>query len=450
MRKNIVDLMAEEGFACAEAEDGDGALYAIRKRMPSVVLLDINLPKTDGLTVLRQMRHQWPDLPVIVFTAYGTSERAIEAMKLGAFDYVEKPFDLDSFLNSIHGALKYNALLSKVKDTSHTPVLPVPASIMSPELIGTSSRMQEIFKTIGRVAATDAAILIEGESGTGKELVADAIQRHSFRNDKPFIKVNCGALLETLLESEMFGHEKGSFTGAVAQRLGRFELAHGGTIFLDEVNTMTPALQVKLLRILQHKTFERVGGRETLMSDVRIIAASNKSLVQEALDGRFREDLFYRLNVVHILVPPLREHSEDIPLLVAHFLKQFSPDTTASLSAEVLPMLSSYHWPGNTRELENAVHRAVIHARGRILTPEHFSQHVRSSVSGEKLQTDHRNGKGLKEATQEIEKDMILRALEQTHGNRSRAAQLLKINRRQLFSKMLQYRISGHRFSNTP
>ncbi|MBP9211503.1 MAG: sigma-54-dependent Fis family transcriptional regulator, partial [Bacteroidetes bacterium] len=324
MRKNVVELLSREGCAVLESGDGEDALRAVRSHNMHLILLDINLPKMDGISALKEIKKEYPDLPVIVFTAYGTSERAIEAMKAGAYDYLDKPFELDEFLLIVRRALTYGDLLREVKQLRSTVSINTQISAAG-QLVGTSQKSQEIFKLIGRAAPSEATVLVQGESGTGKELIADAIQRHSMRKDKPFIKVDCGGLSETLLESELFGHEKGSFTGAVAQRKGRFELADGGTILLDEVNNMTPALQMKLLRVLQQKTFERVGGKDTLTVDVRVIAATNKNLEDELKAGRFRQDLFYRLNVIHIVIPPLRERPEDIPILIDHFLKKFKP-----------------------------------------------------------------------------------------------------------------------------
>jgi two-component system response regulator AtoC len=441
MRKNISDLLNEEGFTIVEAIDGEAAIKKAFDHQPDLILLDINLPKTDGLAVLVEIKRRQPDVPVIIFTAYGTSERAIQAIKSGAYDYLEKPFDLDEFLLTMRRALNYSDLLGEVRQL-RSKVADIPAAASSSDLIGSSGKMQEIFKTVGRVAPTDATILIQGESGTGKELIADAIQRHSLRTDKPFIKVNCGGLPETLLESEMFGHEKGSFTGAVAQRQGRFELANSGTIFLDEVNNMPSSLQMKLLRILQQKTFERVGGKETLSVDVRVIAATNHDLETEMKAGRFREDLFYRLNVIHISVPPLRDHPEDIPILTDHFVKRYSSGRVVTVASGVMDQLRAYSWPGNIRELENAMQRAVVLAQGDVITLDHLPVHFKSIPAHN---TTPSMNNGFKEAIALVEQQLIIDALEKTSWNRSKAAELLRINRRLLFSKMLQLGISEKR-----
>lgn len=440
MRKNIVELLTREGYTVAEACDGIEALQRLRTHVPHLVLLDINLPKMDGIAVLKEIKKDLSDLPVIVFTAYGTSERAIEAMKAGAYDYLDKPFELDEFLLIVKRALAYGDLLGEVKQLRSTVSINTQISATS-QLVGISQKSQEIFKLIGRAAPSDATFLIQGESGTGKELIADAIQRHSLRKDRPFIKVDCGGLTETLLESELFGHEKGAFTGAVSQRKGRFELADGGTILLDEVNNMTPALQMKLLRVLQQKTFERVGGKDTLTVDVRVIAATNKDLEEEMKAGRFRQDLFYRLNVIHIIIPPLRERPEDIPVLVEHFLKKIKPTQKIIVPEESLKKLIAYTWPGNIRELENVLHRVLVMTQGNVITIDHlpFTSHFSSGTdTGSGIVHDGFNLKSYLAAT---EKRCIIEALDKSKWNRTAAARILKINRRLLFSKMVYYKI---------
>jgi two-component system response regulator AtoC len=447
MRKNISELLSEEGFSVFEAIDGEAAINEAVQRRPNLILLDINLPKTDGLSALAEIKRRQPDIPVIIFTAYGTSERAIKAMKAGAYDYIEKPFDLDEFLLTIRRALNYSDLLGEVKQL-RSKVADIPPIATANDLIGSSGKMKEIFKTVGRVARTDATVLIQGESGTGKELIADAIQRHSLRAERPFIKVHCGALPETLLESEMFGHEKGSFTGAIVQRQGRFELANGGTIFLDEVNNMTPSLQMKLLRVLQHKTFERVGGKETLNVDVRVIAATNNDLELEMKEGRFREDLFYRLNVIHILVPPLRDHPEDIPILTEHFIARYGSTRTVTVASGVMDQLRVHSWPGNVRELENVIQRALVMAQGNVITMDHLPIEplVQEKLAAYRSLSDKRTP--LKKLVAGFEKNLIQRALADTNWNRTKAAQLLQINRRLLFSKIEQYKIKSPKKKN--
>jgi DNA-binding NtrC family response regulator len=440
MRSNLSELLTEEGYALLEASDGVTAVEQARSCHPDVVLLDINLPRLDGLAALEQIRKEIPEAVVIVFTAYGTSERAIQAMKAGAYDYIEKPFDLDEFLLIVRRSLQYRDLIREVRHL-RSQIAERRQPRGDDSIIGSGGRMQEIFKLIGRVAPTDTTVLIQGESGTGKELIADAIQRHSLRASKPFVRVNCGALPETLLETEMFGHEKGSFTGATSQHKGRFELADGGTIFLDEVNNMPPSLQMKLLRVLQQQSFERVGGKESLRVDVRVIAATNRDLEGEMKQGRFREDLFYRLNVIHIKVPPLRDHPEDIPVLAEHFLRKYSPSRQSLLSNEVLRKFQLYSWPGNIRELENVIQRALVLARSDVITLENLPLSLRAEGELVPSSTLWQQGMPLRTILAEVEKEIILKALQETNGNRTRAAALLHIHRRQLFSKIKQYNI---------
>ncbi|MBI2417358.1 MAG: sigma-54-dependent Fis family transcriptional regulator [Ignavibacteriales bacterium] len=438
MRRNIVDLLSADGYITFEAGDGLSAIELVKSNNPALILLDINLPKMDGISSLIEIKKINPDIPVIIFTAYGTSERAIEAMKSGAFDYMEKPFDIEEFKMAVYRALNYGDLCDEVKQLK-SKIINQEVAADEPMIIGRSVKMQQIFKLIGKVASTEATVLIEGESGTGKELVADAIQRHSLRNKRPFIKVNCGGLPETLLESEMFGHEKGAFTGAVNSRQGRFELADDGTIFLDEINNMSQALQVRLLRVLQNHSFERVGGKQTIQVDVRVIAASNKNIEAEVKEGRFREDLFYRLNVVRITIPPLREHPEDIPLLVNHFLKKYNPTGQIIVSSDAMFALTNYHWPGNVRELENIIHSAVVMARENIITPDLFPSKLHGSDEIIAVDEKLKKGESLNEILDNIERTIMLRTLEENNWSRTQTAAILRINRRQLYAKMKQY-----------
>ena len=440
MRRNIVDLLAADGYITFEAGDGVRAVELTRSNNPSLILLDINLPKMDGITTLKEIKKINPDIPVIVFTAYGTSERAIEAMKSGAFDYMEKPFDLEEFKMAVYRAINYGDLCDEVKQLKSKFTNPEQL-VTEPMIIGRSLKMQQIFKLIGKVAPTDATVLIEGESGTGKELVADAIQRHSLRTNQPFIKVNCGGLPETLLESEMFGHEKGAFTGAVNSRQGRFELADKGTIFLDEINNMSQPLQVRLLRVLQNQSFERVGGKQTIKVDVRVIAASNRNIETEVREGRFREDLYYRLNVVRITSPALRDHAEDIPLLVDYFLKKYNPSGQIVASPDAMFALTNYHWPGNVRELENIIHSAVVMARENIITPDLFPSKLQTSDEILSVDEKLKKGESLQEILDGIERTIMLRTLEENNWSRTQTADKLRINRRQLYAKMKQYNI---------
>lgn len=438
MRRNLSDVLHEEGFETIEAANGTQALHLAIERMPDLVLLDFKMPELDGLQVLKHIKERNSSVPVILFTAYGTSERPIEAMKLGAYDYVEKPFDLEELLLIIHRALEYTGVLQELEELRHQVS---ERSNLSEQLIGSSSKMQTIFKMIGKVANSDATVLIQGESGSGKEVIADAIQRYSNRSEGPFIKVNCGALPESLLESELFGHEAGSFTGAVKQRIGRFELADKGTIFLDEIDSMSHTLQVKLLRVLQQQTFERVGGEKTIKVNLRVICATNQNLDEKMRSGQFREDLYYRLNVIHIKVPPLREHKDDIPHLVEHFLKKYRPSKQVLVSRKVIESLMHYDWPGNVRELENVIQRALVVSRGDAITSDHIPTTILfvADPKDEDINLDSKPLKPLKDIIAETEKRAICRALVASDWNKTKAAEQLDINRRQLFTKIKAY-----------
>ncbi len=439
MRKNVFDLLSTQGYSLSEAGNAEEALAQLKTEAIDTVLLDINLPGMDGLSALSEIKKISPDLPVIIFTAYGTSERAIEAMKSGAYDYLEKPFELDEFLLIVERALEFSKLVGEVKKLRH--IVSSREEKENNPIIGSSRQMKDIFKIIGRVSPSDATVLIQGDSGTGKELIADAIQRHSLRKDKPYIKVNCGGLTESILESEIFGHEKGSFTGAIAQRQGRFELADGGTIFLDEINNMPASLQVKLLRLLQHQSFYRVGGEDPVRVDVRIIAASNKDVEKEVENGTFRKDLYYRLNVVQINLPPLVERQSDIPLLVKHFLKKYSPDQELAVPFDEMQQLLTYNWPGNVRELENVIQRTVVMARKNVIT----IGNLETEPSGQNMRTylakELDNGLNFKEVISKIEKELIQSVLTEMQWNRTKAAEKLQIHRRLLYSKMKEYNL---------
>ena len=439
MRKNVCDLLSDKGYALSETGNGKDAIQKIKTEPVDLVLLDINLPEMDGLTALSKIKTYTPDLPVIIFTAYGTSERAIEAMKSGAYDYIEKPFELDEFLLIVERALEFSKLVGEVKELRS--LVSSRDEIDDNQIIGSSKKMKDIFKVIGRVSPSNATVLIQGESGTGKELIADAIQRHSLRKDKPYVKVNCGGLTESILESEIFGHEKGSFTGAVSQRQGRFEMADGGTIFLDEINNMPESLQVKLLRLLQHQSFYRVGGEEPVHVDVRIIAASNKDVEREIEKGTFRKDLYYRLNVVQINLPPLIERQSDIPLLVKHFLKKFRPDQDLAVPFEEMQQLLAYHWPGNVRELENVIQRAVVMARKNIITIGNLESEPSETDITTYLSKELKSGLNFKEIISRIEKELIYSVLNETQWNRTKAADKLQMHRRLLYSKMKEYEL---------
>lgn len=442
IRGNLSLLLRSEGFEVREAADGLQADEGFHDPAINLVLLDLNMPGRNGMELLREHSELLEQLPVVVITAYGGSSAAIEAMKLGAFDYITKPFDLDEVLFTVRRALQQHALIAQVQSMSNA----ADESPENDEFIGRTPAMLKVFKLIGRVAATQEPVLIIGESGTGKELVASAIHRSSVRADKPFLKVNSAALSSSLLESEMFGHERGAFTGAVANRVGRFEQADGGTLFLDEIGDMDVDLQAKLLRVLQQGQFERVGSNQTIQTDVRIISATNRDLPARIADGTFREDLFYRLNVVTIELPPLRNRREDIPLIAQYIIQRLGqkyhwPQLT--LSPDAIDFIVNQNWPGNVRELQNVLARAAILSCGRGIQASDLDlppSPVSSSVSpNSQPQAPQEGSFNLKEIMAETERRVILQVLEQEGWNRTRAAQVLGISRRQLFDKIQVY-----------
>ena len=461
VRSLLTDLLKDAGYATSMVGTGEEALAAVaaEKTRPDLVMMDVKLPDKDGLAVLKQLKREHSELEVIVMTAFGGSSTAIKAMEHGAYDYVTKPFEIDDLLATLRRVFEHVDMSSEVSALR----LELGKSAAERErMVGSSKPMLEIFKLIGKVASSDATVLITGESGTGKELVAEALHRASKRNPHPLVKVSCAALPETLLETELFGHEKGSFTGAMAMRRGRFETADKGTIFLDEIGEMTLATQTKLLRILQEREFERIGSNTPIKVDIRVITATNRDLAKEVKDGRFREDLYYRLNVIHIHMPPLRERLDDIPALVEHFLVKYRHAPGAiptTISEEALAKLIAHDWPGNVRELENAIERAVVLSRGNPITPDHLafakppgaSTENRSAAdAAESDDTDASstvagaatNGGGsgtFKQRVEALERQLIAEALERAGGNRSKAAEELGIYRRLLYAKIKEY-----------
>jgi two-component system response regulator AtoC len=451
LRESLVELIASEGFRVAQAGDGEEAVELLRSGgvKLDVVFLDVRMPKMDGLEVLRVIQEEkLTSAPVIVISAFGDSSKMIEAMRLGAYDYITKPLDLDEIVATLHRAAEQRRL-SLTADAARPPKEADGADAAEPnrfEMLGTSRVMRDIFKQIGRLAATDATVLIAGESGTGKELVARAVHNHSARSRKPFVAVNCGALPENLIEAELFGHERGAFTGAERQKKGRFELAHTGTLFLDEVGELAPGAQVKLLRALQERRFERVGGTETVSVDVRVIAASNQDLKQAVNEKRFREDLFYRLSVIEIRLPPLRARLGDVPQLAEYFLERTATRhglAVKVLSDEAMRCLMAYDFPGNVRELENMIERAVITggAAVEVLSPAHLLGEAAETISNEARTNRAFLGLPFKEAVAALECELIQRALEASGGNRAEAARSLGINRRLLYSKLEEHKI---------
>jgi len=444
------------------ASSGEEGLRIIPKLKPDLVIMDIRMGGMTGLETLRRIRQMDSKLMVILMTAYGTTQTAIEAMKLGAYDYLLKPFDVPKLKEIIAGALKAARDMKQV--VSYQPLLEKEDYELG--IVGRSEPMQQVFKVIGQLAASDATALITGESGTGKELVARAIYHHSDRSREPFLAVNCAAIPEQLLESELFGHERGAFTGATLQRIGKFEQCDRGTLFLDEIGDMTPATQTKILRVLQSGTFERVGGNTPIKVDVRIIAATNKLLEQAVAARQFREDLFYRLNVVRIHIPPLRERHEDIPLLVNYFLKKFAKDqqqAPKSIASATLRTLDKYHWPGNVRELENVIRRALVMAKGDAILPGDLPPEITGQTAGSVTSAPMAATAG--EATTgdaaglarqlfqlarrdpklkvipTVERELVIQALKETGGNQVHAAKLLGITRATLRKRVEKFSI---------
>jgi nitrogen regulation protein NR(I) len=454
LRQSFEKLLYEEGHQVRTAVSGEAALDLVRESLPELVIMDVRLPGMSGLETFRVLHEIEPRLPVIIMTAFGTTETAIEATKLGAFDYVPKPFEIPDILALIDQALGAGRFMRSRVELDVAPKSPIQDAI-----IGRSRPMQEVYKAIGRVAPTDATVLIRGESGTGKELVARALYQHSLRGAKPFLVINCVAIPETLLESELFGYEKGAFTGAVNRRVGKIEQAHGGTVFLDEIGDMPFSTQAKILRLLQEKSIERLGGREPIGVDVRIIAATNRDLEAALSEGRFREDLYYRLRVVTLWLPPLRERPEDIPLLAEYFLVRFSASLgikNPGLTPEAGALITQYHWPGNVRELANAIQKALIFSRGYPIRPEDISQAVGDEAPSKEGDEDAgpairkwlrgalaagSEGDMFESFMDRFAAMLISEALEMTGGNRSRAARLLGLSRPTLQSKIEKYRI---------
>jgi len=445
LRKTLAEILGARGYSTLEADDGVTAVELLRNTVPDLIFSDWKMPRMGGEEFLQHLRSQprLAGVPVIVVTAYGSSHSAIEAVRLGAYDFVTKPFDLEEILLTAARALKHAALNREVMRLHARPGHTHAAA--AGRLIGASGPLLDVFIMIGKVAETDSTVLICGESGTGKELVAEAIHNYSQRKDKPFVVVNCAALPDNLLETELFGHERGAFTGAVGRKPGRFEVAEGGTIFLDEIGELSPALQSKLLRVLQERTFERVGGTETLHGNFRVLAATNRDLEACVREKVFREDLYFRLNVVRVPIPPLRERRSDIVPLAEHFLHLYSEKNglpAVGFSDETILMLQNYSYPGNVRELENMVERAVLMARGRVLMPEHFPSRTGSNGQRDSQQLEiDLLSLPFHKSIAELEKRLIQKAIAESGGNKTEAANRLQINRRLLYNKITEHKI---------
>ncbi|MDE3192496.1 MAG: sigma-54-dependent Fis family transcriptional regulator [Chloroflexota bacterium] len=442
IRALLRQLLQDEGYAVQEAATGVEVVDKVKEASPDLVIMDVRMPELDGIEALSRVKGASPRTAVLIMTAFGSSNAAIRAMELGAFDYVTKPFELDKINHTVGKVFEYQDLAQEVEVLRGE----ISSLVQTERIVGNSPPMQEVYKTIGKVAKADATVLITGESGTGKELVAEALHYNSSRRAGPLVKVSCAALPETLLEAELFGHEKGSFTGALTQRRGRFELADKGTIFLDEIGEMSLQTQTKLLRVLQDRKIERLGSSLPIKVDIRVICATNKDLQKQVEQAKFRDDLFYRLNVINIPMPPLRDRKEDIPALVEHFLAKHRYSATAqpaAISEEALRRLLEYDWPGNVRELENVIERAVVLSRGQIITSRElpFGDHEGDrEEEGDEVPSER---SFFKKSVAQFEKDLIMKALRDAGGNRSKAAEMLGIYRRLLYAKIKEYGLEG-------
>ncbi len=431
-REALARLLAAEGFRVAVAEDGRQAEEAIRREGPAVVLLDVRMPELDGLALLRRARGRAGQPAYIVMTAYGDSGTAIEAMKCGAYDYLTKPLDFAEVLRVVRRVVDHRRAVRGAA--------PLEAAART-VLVGDSPAMQRVYKLIGQLACSDATVLVRGETGTGKELVVNAIHGNSARAGAPMVAVNCAAIPDALLESELFGHERGAFTSAANRRVGRFEEANHGTLFLDEIGELSPGLQSKLLRAVQERRIERLGSNSPIAVDIRLIAATSRDLERELEEGRFREDLYYRLNVVTVWLPPLRERKQDIPKLVEHFLGRSG--RAVSVTAAAMSRLCEYDWPGNVRQLENTIERALVVARDGVIDADEIRLGERAGSGGVKWSEQAPLEQGWWRNIQELERSMVERALAEAGGNKTKAAERLGIQRRLLYGKMREYGMEG-------
>jgi DNA-binding NtrC family response regulator len=434
LRDTLTSFLSKSGYQVAAAHDGREALEMMDRVLPDLILTDIHMPDMDGLALLEVVKARAPETIVILMTAFSSIDSAVEAMRRGAEDYLSKPLQLADVQMSVERALERRALRKRVTQLEGQ----ARERYQFSQIIGKGPAMRRVFQIIERVAPTNTTILVSGRTGTGKELVARAIHFNSARANKPLVDINCGALPEQLVESELFGHQKGAFTGANETKKGLFETAHGGTLFLDEVQALKPELQAKLLRALQERTIRRLGGRENIEVDVRVIAATNQDIAEAVKRGEFREDLYYRLNVVGIFLPPLRERREDIPLLIEHFLARYgAPDRPRHFSNEAMRLMIGYDWPGNVRELQNAVEYALAIGLGLELTIADLPIHISGMESAGSAPAPVGEGRSL----DEVERRHILRVLEETQGNHLQAAKILGINRRTLYRKLEKYKL---------
>ncbi len=430
-RESVARILEKEEYRVVQAEEGQSGLDLLRKDEIDLILTDFKMPGMDGIDLLKAARLIRPDVDVVLMTAHGTIETAVEAIKEGAYDFIPKPFKRATLLRVIEKSLEVRSLMKENLRLRGE----LERYESQNQIVGQSQAIRHVLETITQVAPSSATVLLQGESGTGKEVVAEAIHRQSPRKDRAFVRVSCAALPETLLEAELFGYEKGAFTGALARKEGRFELASGGTIFLDEIGEVSPTVQVKLLRVLQEGDFERLGGTQTLHCDVRVIAASNQNLEEAVAEKRFRKDLFYRLNVITLTIPPLRARRDDIPMLADHFLKIYAAKNQKPISGidgKGLEMLTNYHWPGNVRELENTIERGVVLSRGNKLSPSHFPEGISNTPPAQGDRIPIPIGMPLSE----VESILIRETLDRAGGDKTLAAKLLGVAPRTIYRKL--------------
>jgi DNA-binding NtrC family response regulator len=436
----FAELLEKDGYQVSRARTGEEAVERLNDQAHDLLVIDVRMPGMSGLEVTRAVHQKQPSLPIIVMTAFGSIETAIEAIHEGAFDFISKPMNLEEFKKTVSRALARSALQERAGKSSEEEHLGT--------IIGRSPAMLEVYKTVARVAPTRSTVLVLGESGTGKELIAQAIHQHSPRASRPFLAIDCGALTETLLESELFGHVRGAFTGAVADKKGVFEEADGGTCFLDEIGDISPSMQARLLRVLQEHEVRRVGGKEWLKVDVRVVAATNRDLAELVKKGVLRQDLYYRLNVVAIHLPALRERVEDIPLLARYFLNRYRQDSGKSITGiadQAMDLLSAYSWPGNIRQLENSIEQAVALSNQPVLTPDDLPAELRDPPADQSLRDAPENDQQFLFADtptlDEVKKRYVLHVLSRNHGNVSRTARILNVDRRSLYRMLARYKI---------
>jgi len=446
VRRSLSEFLTIEGFAVSTAQNGKEALALLKDFNADILISDIKMPELDGIRLLKEMKSRNYNIPVVFMTGYGSVENAVDAMKEGAYDYITKPIIDNEIKIVIDRLLKEKTIIEE--NASLKEKLAATQRKSFHNILGEHEKMQKIYTLIEAISNTRSTVLIRGESGTGKRMIAHAIHKYNEQErGKPFVEVSCGALTETLLESELFGHVKGSFTGAIKDKIGRFELADGGTIFLDEIDAFSPALQVKLLRVLQDGELERVGDNTTKKVDVRVIAATNQSLEKLIEQGKFRQDLYYRLNIISMEIPPLRDRKSDIPLLIESFIEKHAAHSkrrVKEITKDAVELLMKCDWPGNVRELENIIERAVILSKGEYITPQDLPEEIlgiRERKSAAVAASDDGNGNGfkLKDALKEPERDLLVKALNSVNWNRNEAAGVLGINRTTLYKKMVRY-----------